>query len=96
MSKPGYVYMLASGRYGTLYIGVTSNLIQRVWQHRESAVDSFTRKYQVKQLVWFETHVDIVEAITREKQLKEWKREWKLRLVHQLNPQWRDLYVDLV
>jgi putative endonuclease len=67
-----------------------------VWQHRESAVDGFTRKYQVKQLVWFETHVDIVEAITREKQLKEWKREWKLRLVHQLNPQWRDLYGDLV
>jgi putative endonuclease len=96
MSKPGYVYMLASGRYGTLYIGVTSNLIQRVWQHRESAVDGFTRKYQVKQLVWFETHVDFVEAITREKQLKEWKREWKLRLVHQLNPQWRDLYGDLV
>jgi putative endonuclease len=95
MSKPGYVYMLASGPNGTLCIGVTPDLIRRVWQHRESAVPGFTETYQVKHLVWFESHDDIVEAITREKQIKEWKRAWKLRLIHQLNPQWRDLYGDL-
>jgi putative endonuclease len=88
--------MLASGRYGTLYIGVTSDLIRRVWQHREGLADGFTKKYGVKQLFWFETHSDIVQAITREKQLKEWRRAWKLELIHQHNPLWRDLYGDLV
>jgi putative endonuclease len=96
MSKSAYVYMLASGRYGTLYIGVTSDLIRRVWQHREGLADGFTKKYRIKQLVWFETHSEIVQAITREKQLKEWKRAWKIELIQQQNPLWRDLYVDLV
>jgi putative endonuclease len=96
MDKPSYVYMLASGRYGTLYVGVTADLIRRVWQHREGLADGFTKTYGVKQLVWFETHSDIVEAIRREKQVKHWNREWKLRLVHEHNPQWRDLYPDLI
>jgi len=96
MAKQGYVYLLASGRYGTLYIGVTSNLQRRVWQHREGVVDGFTKKYGVKQLVWFETHDDMVGAITREKQLKQWKREWKLKLIHAQNPAWRDLYLELL
>lgn len=95
MEKNAYVYMLASGRYGTLYVGVTSNLIRRVWEHREGIVDGFTKTYGVKQLVWFETHSSIIEAIRREKQIKHWEREWKLRLIHQVNPQWRDLYDEL-
>ncbi|GAB3438259.1 GIY-YIG nuclease family protein [Massilia solisilvae] len=96
MDKESYVYMLAGGRYGTLYVGVTSDLIRRVWQHREEFADGFTKKYGVKQLVWYEVHIDIVEAIRREKQIKHWNREWKLRLVHERNPQWRDLYLELV
>ncbi|GAB3410174.1 GIY-YIG nuclease family protein [Massilia agilis] len=96
MGQPSFVYMLASGRYGTLYIGVTSDLIRRVWEHREEFADGFTKTYGVKQLVWYEVHTDIVEAIRREKQIKHWNREWKLRLVHALNPQWRDLYFDLI
>jgi putative endonuclease len=96
MDKPSYVYMLASGRYGTLYVGVTADLIRRVWQHKEGLADGFTKDYGVKQLVWFETHSDIVEAIRREKQVKHWNREWKLRLVHEQNSLWRDLYLDLI
>lgn len=92
MEKVGYVYMLASSRYGTLYVGVTSNLVQRVWQHREAVVDGFTKKYEVKRLVWFETHVGIVEAITREKQIKRWNRTWKVNLIQRTNPLWRDLF----
>lgn len=92
MDKPSYVYMLASRPYGTLYIGVTADLIKRVWQHREAAVAGFTRQYDVKLLVWYETHTDIVGAITREKQLKRWNRDWKIALIQSTNPGWRDLY----
>lgn len=87
--------MLASARYGTLYLGVTSNLIKRIWEHRQGVVDGFTRKHGVKHLVWFETHADAVSAITREKQLKKWNRAWKISLIQQENPHWRDLYDDL-
>jgi putative endonuclease len=96
MDKASYVYMLASGRYGTLYVGVTSDLIQRVWQHREKFVGGFTKEYKVNQLVWYEVHGEIVEAIRREKQIKHWNREWKLRLIHSMNPHWKDLYDELV
>ena len=96
MAKQGFVYMLASRRYGTLYLGVTSDLVRRVWQHREAFVDGFTKKYGVKQLVWFEVHDEIYEAITREKQLKQWNRTWKINLVHKTNPMWRDLYDEIV
>ncbi|MDB5935840.1 MAG: hypothetical protein JWQ01_3184 [Massilia sp.] len=95
MATPGYVYMLASARYGTLYIGVTSNLVQRIWQHREGFVDGFTKTHGVKRLVWYEMHDGIVAAITREKQLKRWERKWKINLVHQFNPLWRDLFDDI-
>lgn len=95
MNKSFYVYMLASGPYGTLYVGVTSNLLKRVWEHRESFVDGFTKEYGVKQLVWFETHADAKAAITREKQLKKWNRAWKINLIQEQNPHWRDLYDDL-
>jgi putative endonuclease len=95
MSRPAYIYLLASKPYGTLYTGVTSDLIKRIWQHREGLADGFTKKYDVKCLVWYETHDEILEAIRREKQLKEWKREWKIRLIHERNPVWRDLYPEL-
>jgi putative endonuclease len=83
---------MASRRNGTLYIGVTSNLVQRVWHHKEGAVEGFTRKYGVKLLVYFEPHETADSAITREKQLKKWERAWKIRLIEQTNPEWRDLY----
>ena len=96
MDKAFYVYMLASARYGTVYLGVTSNLVKRVWEHREVMVEGFTKKHDVKQLVWFEAHDDAISAITREKQLKKWNREWKIRLIQRENPYWRDLYKDIV
>ena len=96
MDKPSYVYILASRPYGTLYIGVTSDLIKRIWQHREAPVASFTKTYNVKRLVWYETHTDIHAAITREKQLKTWNRHWKINLIQSINPPWRDLYHEII
>jgi len=96
MENTSYVYMLASVRYGSLYIGVTSNLIRRVWEHREGVADGFTKKHGIKLLVWFEIHSDIIAAITREKQLKKWRRSWKIALIQKGNPGWRDLYQDVV
>jgi putative endonuclease len=95
MKRP-CVYLLASRRNGTLYTGVTSDLIARVWQHKNHAVEGFTRRYVVGRLVWFEAHETMVSAIEREKQLKKWRRAWKLELIEQANPEWRDLYDDLV
>ena len=89
------VYLLASQRNGTLYIGVTSNLIQRIWQHREGLVEGFTKKYGVKTLVWYEQHATMESAIIREKALKKWNRAWKLKLIEQTNPQWRDLWPEI-
>ena len=93
--KTGYVYMLASGRNGTLYIGVTSDLIKRVWQHRAGEIDGFTARYDVKNLVWFEVHDDIASAIAREKAMKKWYRKWKLELIEKTNPEWRDLFPEI-
>ena len=90
-----YVYILASGRNGTLYIGVTSDLIGRVWQHKNNVVDGFTKKYAVHHLVWAEPHASMESAITREKALKSWHRQWKIRIIEQINPEWRDLYHEL-
>jgi putative endonuclease len=95
MEKTSYVYMLASRRYGTLYVGVTSDLVRRVAQHREKSIPGFTRQYNVTQLVWYEVHAEIAEAIDREKRIKHWNREWKLRLIHEMNPHWDDLYDQL-
>ncbi len=92
MEKSSYVYILASRPYGTLYIGVTSNLVQRVWQHKEGFIAGFTKKYKVKQLVWYEVHSEIISAITREKQIKEWSRDWKINLIQSTNPARHDLY----
>ncbi len=87
---------MASRRNGTLYAGVTGNLPQRIWQHREGVVDGFTRKYGVKMLVWFELHTTMDAAITREKHIKEWRRAWKIRLVEGMNPDWRDLFDEIM
>ena len=95
MEKEFAVYILASRRNGTLYIGVTSNLPKRLWEHREGVVDGFTKEYGVKTLVWFEMHDNAEAAITREKRLKKWNRAWKLALIEKETPDWRDLSVGL-
>ena len=92
MSKTYFVYILASKRNGTLYIGVTNDLIRRVWEHREGLVPGFTKKYAVKILVYFEEFGDIRMAIQRETSLKRWNRKWKLDLIETTNPEWVDLY----
>ena len=85
------VYILASKRNGTLYLGVTSNLVQRIWQHKNDFVEGFTKRYGVHTLVWFEGHESMESAIAREKAIKEWKRVWKVELIENGNPTWRDL-----
>ncbi len=90
--KSYYVYMLASRRNGTLYTGVSNNVLNRTWQHKNDLVEGFTKKYGVHRLVWFETHEDINIAIAREKQIKGWNRAWKIRLIEKDNPNWSDLY----
>ena len=89
--KQPVVYILASKRNGTLYVGVTSNLASRIEAHRSGVVDGFTKKYDVKTLVYFELHADMYEAIQREKRIKKWNRAWKVQLIEQANPEWRDL-----
>ncbi len=89
------VYLLANQQNGTLYTGVTSNLMQRIWQHKNKSADGFTRRYGIDNLVWYELHETMTTAIAREKAIKEWQREWKLRLIEMSNPDWRDLYPEL-
>ncbi|EIC28360.1 MULTISPECIES: GIY-YIG nuclease family protein [Methylomicrobium] len=96
MEKQPCVYILASGRNGTLYVGVTSDLIGRVYQHRQKMIQGFTARYGVDQLVWYETHEQMESAIMREKQIKKWSRVFKKRLIELDNPAWRDLWPDLV
>ena len=95
MEKAFCVYMLASGRNGTLYVGVTSDLVKRAWQHNEGVVAGFTKEYDVKRLVWYEQHGNAESAITREKQVKKWNRAWKIRLIEEINPYWIDLYGEI-
>ncbi|MFC3815555.1 GIY-YIG nuclease family protein [Lysobacter sp. GCM10012299] len=90
------VYMLASSMRGTLYIGVTSDLVQRIWQHQNDLADGFTRKHRIHTLVWYECHETMESAIKREKAIKEWKRLWKIELIESRNPHWRDLYPDIL
>lgn len=90
-----YVYILASQKNGTIYTGVTSDQIKRVYQHKNNAFDGFTSKYNVKKLVYFEVHDDITEAILREKRIKKWNRAWRLKLIEKENPLWNDLYETL-
>jgi putative endonuclease len=95
VDKQPAVYILASGRAGTLYIGVTSNLPARVYQHKGGLIDGFAHRYGVDRLVWFELHQEMAEAIRREKQLKKWNRDWKLNLIEAANPDWSDLALEL-
>jgi len=90
------VYILASKRNGTLHVGVTSDLIKRVWQHKNDLADGFTKRYGVHRLVWYEQFGNMETAIAREKAIKEWKRGWKIRLIEECNPDWHDLYNDLL
>ena len=87
-----YVYILANERNGTIYIGVTNDLIRRVYEHKSDLVEGFSKKHKTHRLVYYEIHDTSVAAITREKQLKKWKREWKLKVIEEKNPQWLDLY----
>ncbi|MDD9864171.1 MAG: GIY-YIG nuclease family protein [Gammaproteobacteria bacterium] len=90
------VYIMADKRAGTLYTGVTGDLPRRVWQHKNDITEGFTKKYHLHRLVYFELHGDMYNAIVREKRIKEWKRQWKLELIEARNPEWRDLYDDLL
>jgi putative endonuclease len=94
--KRAYVYILTNKRNGTLYTGVTSNLVKRVWQHRNHTAEGFTDKYGVGQLVYYETHENIESAIIREKRIKTWQRKWKLELIEKDNPDWKDLYFEII
>ncbi len=89
-----YVYILASRKNGTLYIGVTNNLLKRVSEHKDNLVEGFTQKYNVHNLVYYERYNDVYDAITREKRMKKWKRQWKIELIEKFNPDWKDLYCD--
>ena len=93
--KPA-VYILASKYQGVLYIGVTSNLPQRIWQHKHKLVDGFSRQYNASRLVWFELHVEMYAAITREKQIKKWNRAWKIELIEADNPDWNDRFEEIL
>ena len=95
MEKSPCIYILASERNGTLYIGVTSNLPKRIWEHKNHVVDGFSKKYKTDLLVYFEMHETMEAAITREKQMKKWNRAWKLELIEKDNPEWNDLYDEI-
>jgi len=94
--KQPCVYLLTSKRNGTLYAGVTSNLVKRIWEHKNNVVEGFTKKYGVHALVWYELHDSMETAIQREKNIKNWNREWKIKLIEKMNPKWNDLYDDLL
>ena len=94
-TRRGFVYLMASKRNGTLYLGVTSDLVRRTHQHREGLVDGFSKRYSCRNLVWYEVHDDLQDARLRELQMKKWKRAWKIRLIQENNPDWRDLWLDI-
>jgi len=93
--KKFYIYILCNKRNGTLYTGITSDLIKRIYEHRNKLVNGFTKKYHVHRLVWYEIHEVIESALSREKQIKKWKRKWKLELIEKHNPEWNDLYENI-
>ena len=93
--KGGSVYILASKRNGTLFTGVTSDLAGRIWEHRTGAVPGFTKRHDVKRLVWFAEYADIRDALAEERRIKRWRRAWKIRLIEKLNPEWRDLFEEI-
>lgn len=96
MDRQYFVYMLTNQRYGTLYVGITSDLIRRIWEHKNNAVEGFTQEHCLHRLVWYEAHADPYQAITREKLIKKWHRDWKVNLIQAMNPEWEDLYSSIV
>jgi putative endonuclease len=96
MNKQPAVYILANKRQGTLYIGVTSDLVKRTWEHRNDVLEGFTKRYGVHSLVWYELHEHMESALQREKRMKEWARQWKLKLIEKTNPTWRELYPTIM
>lgn len=96
LMKESYVYIITNRRNGTLYIGASTDLIRRIFEHKQKFVDGFSKQHDLKHLVYFESHPDIQSACLREKQMKTWKRAWKIRLIEEKNPYWRDLYEDLI
>ncbi|MBW1730538.1 MAG: GIY-YIG nuclease family protein [Deltaproteobacteria bacterium] len=96
MDKQFYVYILASKRNGTLYIGITSDLARRVWEHKNKMVEGFTKRYNVNRLVYYEVYSTVEDAIIREKRMKKWRRMWKIRLIEEKNPDWKDLYEEII
>ncbi len=95
MTKQPAVYIMASDRNGTIYIGVTSNIVKRVWEHKQNLVEGFTKKFSVHSLVYFELHDEMTAAIQREKQIKKWNRDWKKKLIEQQNSYWNDLFLEI-
>jgi putative endonuclease len=95
MARQFYVYILTNRPYGTLYVGVTGDLVRRVWQHKEKFVDGFSKEHGLDRLVWYEVHATAYEAITREKVIKKWHRDWKVNLIQAANPGWEDLYAAI-
>jgi len=91
-----WVYIISSDRNGTLYVGVTNNPVRRIWEHKHQLMEGFSKKYEIHHLVYFEPHESPESAITREKQIKKWNRQWKLRLIEEKNPKWNDLYKDIL
>ena len=96
MERQYFVYIMASARYGTLYVGVTNDVMRRSWEHKHDLLEGFTKKYGVHMLVYYELFADVNDAIAYEKRLKRWRRTWKIELIQKKNPEWRDLYDDLV
>lgn len=96
IEKQPAVYMLANRKNGTLYIGVTSNLIRRIWEHKNNVIDGFTKRYGIHALVWYELHETMASAIQREKEIKNWKRDWKIKRIAEINPEWNDLYQGIL
>ena len=94
--KAGFVYIVASQRNGTIYVGCTSNLVQRIWQHRTGTIEGFTSEHDCTLLVWYEPHDDLQQARLRERQIKKWNRAWKLKLIEERNPRWEDLFEGLI
>ena len=96
MTKTAYVYMLANKRGGTLYVGVTSDIVRRVWEHKSGLAGGFSKRYGLNMLVWMEVHDSWESAIRREKSIKDWHRRWKIQLIERENPAWRDLYAEIL
>ncbi len=96
MDRQYYVYILANKPYGTLYVGVTNDLVRRAWEHKNGFVDGFSKEHQLHRLVWFEVHDSPYEAISREKRIKKWHRDWKVNLIQAMNPSWDDLYATVI